>query len=126
MSQINEWNILVVEDEVDGQEVVQGMLGYFNIQTEVVGNAEDAIVHLENQSYTAVIIDLMLPGMDGVELVKRIRANRATADLPCIAITAYHTSAVKQNALNEGFDAFFAKPLDDTSFVRQVENIIRR
>lgn len=121
---MNNWKILVVEDEPDGQMVVAGMLNYFNVHVEPVGTAELAITALQESSYSAAVIDIALPGMDGLTLIRKIRQNPETANLPCIAITAYHTSAVKQQAIDAGFDAYFAKPLDDTAFIREVSRLI--
>lgn len=124
MTPLNKWHILVVEDEPDGQDVVAQILELYKISTEAVGTAEAALAWLEKTDYTAAIIDLNLPGMDGIELVRKIRADNILNDLPCIAITAYHTSAVKQQSLASGFDAYFAKPLDDTAFVRELERVV--
>ena len=121
---LRDWYVLIVEDEPDGQDVVAQILDIYNIATDIAGTAEEALDHLEHAEYTAVIIDLNLPGMDGIELIREIRAHSELSDLPCIAITAYHTSAVKQQALASGFDAYFAKPLDDTAFVRQLERVV--
>lgn len=126
MLPMNQWNVLIVEDEVDGQEVVQAILGYFNISADAVGTAEEAIVLLNKESYTAAIIDLGLPVMDGIELIGKIRNRQGSSDIPCIAITAFHTSQLKQEALAAGFDAYFSKPLDDTSFMRELDRIISR
>jgi CheY-like chemotaxis protein len=119
-------NVLVVEDEPDGREVVTGILGYFNIGTDTVECAEDAINYLAGNQYSAVVIDLALPGMDGMELLAAIRNSPETAHLPCVAITAFHTSAVKMQALEAGFDAYFPKPLDDAAFVQELGRIISR
>lgn len=124
MSDIKTWHVLVVEDEPDGQEVVHDILHYFNIRTDIAANAEDALRHLQQTTYTAVIIDLALPGMDGVALMEHIRNEARWQELPCIAITAYHTSVVKQKALAAGFSAYLAKPLDDTALVRTLDRII--
>jgi len=121
---MQDWNVLVVEDEPDGQVVVGGILSYFNINVESAGTGEDALKMLASKPYNAAIIDLMLPGIDGLSLVQTIRENPRIASLPCVAITAYHTSAVKQEALEKGFDAYFSKPLDDTSFVRELSRLI--
>src|SRR5690349_17312341 len=126
MLPMNQWHVLIVEDEVDGQEVVQAILGYFNISTDAVGTAEEAILLLNKNHYTAAIIDLGLPVMDGIELLSVIRNKPAIADIPCIAITAFHTSQLKQEALAAGFDAYFSKPLDDTGFMRELDRIISR
>jgi len=124
MSNLNKWHVLVVEDEPDGQDVVAQILNLYNISTAGSATAEDALESLEHRDYTAAIIDLNLPGMDGIELVREIRAHEALNALPCIAITAFHTSAVKQQALASGFDAYFPKPLDDTAFVRELERVV--
>ena len=124
MTQIKNWHVLVVEDDEDGQEVVQGILGYFNIGADVVATAEDSIERLQHYAYTAAVIDLGLPGIDGLELVRFIREQEAFASLPCVAITAYHTSKLKHESLEAGFNAYFAKPLDDTSFIRELDRVV--
>jgi len=62
--------------------------------------------------------------MNGIELITAIRENPNTKHLPCIAITAFHTTVVKQQAIEAGFDSYMAKPLDDTSFLRMVDNML--
>jgi CheY-like chemotaxis protein len=124
MTNLSKWHVLVVEDEPDGQDVVAQILELYKISTDAVETAEDALARLEQTEYTAAIIDLNLPAMDGIELVRQIRAHTVLSALPCIAITAYHTSAVKQQALASGFDAYFAKPLDDTAFARELERVV--
>jgi CheY-like chemotaxis protein len=126
MKSMNNWRVLVVEDEPDGQEVVKGILDYFNIATNAVGTAEEAVQALQSERYNAVVIDLALPDMDGMELVTAIRSNQDTASLPCIAVTAFHASLVKQQALQAGFDAYFPKPLGDTAFVEELNRIIQK
>jgi CheY-like chemotaxis protein len=121
---MQQWHVLIVEDEIDGQEVVREILNYFNISTDAVGTAEDALHFLGESTYTAAIIDLGLPGMNGIELLSAIRQIPTTQHIPCIAITAYHSSQLKHEVLEAGFDAYFPKPLDDTGFMRQLDHII--
>ena len=120
------WRILVVEDEPDGQEVVMDILDYHEIPSEAVGTAEEALKRLLRQSYDGVVIDLALPGMDGFGLVRAIREDERFATLPCIACTAFHTSMVKKEALDAGFNAYFPKPLDDHAFVRELKRLIHK
>jgi CheY-like chemotaxis protein len=121
-----DWRILVVEDEPDGQEVVCDILDYFNIPSEAVATAEDALKKLAHGHYDGVVIDLALPGMDGFGLLREIRGDPDIAHLPCIAFTAYHTSLVRQEALLAGFDSYFPKPLDDHAFVKELRRLIER
>ena len=123
MGTISNWRILVVEDEPDGQEVVKGILEHFNVSSTAVETAEEAVETLGNAQYNAVVIDLGLPGMDGLELIEAIRTNPGTAHLPCIAVTAFHTSAVKQQALKAGFNAYFPKPINDGAFVKELDRL---
>jgi two-component system, cell cycle response regulator DivK len=126
MVEMQEWRILVVEDEPDGQAVVSHLLNHFNIATVSAYTGEEAINSLESDDYTAAIIDLALPGIDGWGVLQSIRGNPRTAKLPCLAVTAFHTSQVRQQAIQAGFNAFFPKPLDDMTFVRELRNVIAK
>jgi CheY-like chemotaxis protein len=120
------WRILVVEDDPDGQVVVATILEHMNIPLDVAGNSTEAERFLFNirTRYNAVIIDLALPDKDGWELLSEIQAAPDTKDVPCIAVTAYHTSKLREEAVKAGFVAYFAKPIDSTSFIRQLEAIL--
>lgn len=117
-------SVLVVEDDRDGQEVIARMLFRAQISVEITGTAEDALHLLSANDHAAVIIDLALPGMDGFALHQRIRADDALKALPCVAITAFHTPTLKQRVMNEGFNAYFAKPLDDRRFIVTVGDLL--
>ena len=116
--------VLVVEDDPDGQELVARMLFRANIPVELTSNAEDALQLLSPSEHVAVVIDLALPGMDGFELLEHIRDDNDVQALPCVAITAFHTPALKQRAMQAGFDAYFPKPLDDNRFLSAMQRII--
>jgi CheY-like chemotaxis protein len=126
MSSFKDWLVLVVEDEIDGQEVVSGILSYMNIASEAVVTAEEALRRLEQRAYTAAVIDLALPGMNGWALLEAIRSNPQTANMPCVAMTAYHNSGVRQEAIQAGFNAYFPKPLEDTAFLRELTHVIQQ
>ena len=80
---------------------------------------------LSADGHATVVIDRALSGMDGFSLLKRIREDLSIAQLPCVAITAFHTPTLKQRALHEGFNAYFAKPLDDRRFIATVSDLLR-
>ena len=124
MSNMRDWKILVVEDEPDGQEVIAGMLKYFSVSTERAMTAEQALEFLSENTYTAAIIDIALPGMDGMELIKIIRNEDSYAEMPCIAVTAFHNSQVKHECLLAGFNVYFPKPIDDTNFLRALDRLL--
>ena len=118
--------VLIVEDDPDGQAMVSHIIGYLNIPHQVVGDAEDALQILKNgdDDYQAVIIDLQLPGKDGWELLADIRGSAEMRSLTCIAVTAFHTSKTREEAIKAGFNAYFSKPIDATHFLRELETIL--
>jgi len=118
------WHILVVEDDPDGQEVVAQILEHLNISYQLANDGEQAEALVNSNQFNAIIIDLALPGMDGWELLDAVRQLGNYQSVPCIAITAYHTSKTREDALNRGFDGYFAKPLDAMAFARGLEDII--
>src|SRR4051812_22860276 len=112
---MNNWQVLVIEDEFDSMEVVQGLLEHRGIPSVGVSSGEDALKALDNFDPTLIICDLALPGLNGWELLERIRSNPALQRVPLVAMTAYHTAELAEQAIEAGFSAYFAKPLDATS-----------
>ncbi|HRE46111.1 MAG TPA: response regulator [Aggregatilineales bacterium] len=113
--------VLVVEDDPDSQAVLAHILAHWNIIIDTVSDAANAQAMLAANSYQAVVIDLKLPDKDGWTLLRVIRESPFTADLFCVAITAYDRSYLDEDALNAGFDAYFAKPVDLAGLGRVLE-----
>jgi CheY-like chemotaxis protein len=120
----NEWRILVIEDEPDSIEVVREMFEYNGIQSWAAGTAEDALKMIPAVQPNVFVVDLTLPGMDGWTFLKTVRKNPATANIPAVAMTAFHSINLARQAIEAGFAAYFPKPLDSTSFVRELAKII--
>lgn len=116
--------ILVIEDDPDGQIVVATMLERLNIPIDVAGNATEAEPFLTDNEYSAIIIDLSLPGKDGWEILADIQEDQRLSAIPCVAVTAYHNSALRERAITAGFTAYFPKPIDGTTFARGLQAII--
>ena len=118
------WRVLVVEDDVDGQEVVGHILRHYNIAADIVSTGEEALDRLAADKYSLAIIDLALPQIDGWTLLASIKSNPAIAELPCIAVTAFHSAEVAVKAIDAGFKAYFPKPLDVGSFIRELQGAL--
>lgn len=116
--------ILVVEDDPDGQFVIARMLKQVNLEVVLASSAEEGWERLMEGVFSGAIIDLALPGKDGFQLLAQIRRHPSLRTLKCVAVTAYHTPALKQNALEVGFDAYFAKPLNRTLFIGAIEELM--
>jgi CheY-like chemotaxis protein len=124
MTNLQEWRVLIVEDEADSSEVVQGILEFHKIQSWWAGTAEEALEMMEEVAPNLLVVDLALPGMDGWGLLKRLRQDAATAQIPAVAVTAFHSSAVARQAIEAGFAAYFPKPIDTHAFVSELQRVL--
>lgn len=122
----NSLRLLIVEDDPDGQTVTATLLEHLNYPIDVAANAQEAEYHLfgTDNTYAAIIIDLALPDKNGWELLAEIKANPRTTEIPCIAVTAYHTFTMREETISAGFKAYFPKPIDATAFARQLEALL--
>lgn len=116
--------VLIVEDEADAGEIIEALLSHYQVQTELVGSAEAARDALESAPYDALIVDLFLPQMDGIEFLKWVRQQAATAQLPCIAVTAYNSSSLRRRALEAGYNRYFAKPVNPDDLIDALKSIL--
>jgi CheY-like chemotaxis protein len=121
---LREGYVLVVEDDPDGSEVVQTVLRLRGISSRAAANGEDALALLDQEIPNLVLVDLALPGMDGWGLLKAIHSRADTAHVPCVAFTAYHSLEVANAAIEAGFAAYFSKPIDTQTFVRDLEKLL--
>jgi CheY-like chemotaxis protein len=118
------WRVMIVEDEADSRAMVKELLEYYGITCLCMATAEDALQQLEDEHPTLIVTDLALPGMDGFALLRELQRRTDLNRVPRVAITAYHTVELAERAIEEGFDAYFAKPLDAASFVDDLRRII--
>ncbi len=118
--------VLLVDDDADGRTLLTHILLRAEIETEAVRSAEEAVSMLDRYKYDAVIIDLILPGMDGLELLRNIRRNLHTSRVCCVALTAFHSTSIEKQALDMGFDAYFVKPIEPRTFAAELLALIER
>lgn len=102
--------IIVVDDNVDAADTLAGMLKAQGHAVLVYYTAEDALHHATGTAPDAYLVDIGLPGMDGYELARQLRARPETADVQLIAITGYGQAQDREHALAAGFDQHLVKP----------------
>jgi CheY-like chemotaxis protein len=120
----NQWRVLVVEDEYDSIQLISKILGYYDIQVHVARHGEDCLAMVEQVQPTVIVTDLAMPHMDGWQTLAALRSNPGTRHIPVVAITAYGSADVAEDALKAGFDAYFPKPVDPRSFVKSLTEIV--
>lgn len=119
-----EYQVLVVEDEPDSMEMLQGILEYHGIRSVGASTAEEALNILEDFQPNLIVMDLALPGMDGWTLLQQLRA-AGQSGVRYVAVTAYHSANVAAEAIEAGFDAYFSKPIDPPTFVDELLSILQ-
>ena len=120
----SKWQILIVEDEHDSSQMVADILRYHGIEVYQVGNGHECLAIIHKVEPTLVVMDLAMPKKDGWQTLHELRADAATSYIPVVAITAYHSASVAEDAIAAGFNAYFPKPIEPTSFVFELERIV--
>jgi two-component system, sensor histidine kinase and response regulator len=109
---MNSRSILVVEDNLTSQYILKQLLAKFGYRAHIASSAEEALASASFTRYDAILLDLMLPGMDGMECAKRLREIDKIKDIytPIIALTAMTDQ--REACLGVGMDAYLTKPYD--------------
>ena len=118
--------ILVVEDNEKNRRLVRDVLtfkGYQVIETE---RGEDGVRLAKERLPKLVLMDIQLPGINGIEALRQIRADEATRAIPVLAVTASVMDRDRQTIMAAGFDGYQAKPLSVKEFLAAVESILAR
>jgi two-component system phosphate regulon response regulator PhoB len=118
--------ILVVEDEPAIQELISCNLELAGHQALRAENAEQALEMVRTALPDLVVLDWMLPGMSGIELARRLRADRRTHEVPVIMLTARADEADKLTGLESGADDYLVKPFSPRELNARVKAVLRR
>jgi two-component system alkaline phosphatase synthesis response regulator PhoP len=115
--------VLVVEDEASIASFVSLYLKNAGYGVKAVSNGGDALAQVENEQPALIVLDLMLPDMDGIEVCRRIRQRR---DIPILMLTARDEDVDKIIGLEVGADDYMTKPFNPRELVARVKSILRR
>ena len=115
--------IMVVDDEMHIRELVRFYLDKAGFDTIEAANAEEALNIVENQYIDLAVVDIMMPGMDGFELVEQMRQYR---EFPVIMLTAKSQSKDKLRGFSLGIDDYVTKPFDPDELMARVKTILKR
>lgn len=118
--------ILIIEDNEKNRKLCRDVLqvkGYRTIESE---SAEDGLTLAVEKSPALILMDIQLPGMDGITAMKQLKADASTKNIPVIAITASAMTNNRQAMLAEGFDGYQTKPISLKDFLGEVERVLKR
>ena len=107
-------DILIVNDNLEIQKIIQILLTGEGFRVTEAEDGEQALQNLKKVGFDLIILDIMMPGMDGVESMKRIKKLEAEKyrHIPIVVLTANATVDARRMFFDEGFDAFLAKPIE--------------
>ena len=117
--------ILVVDDVPANVKLLEARLSaeYFEVST--AANGFDALLLCGRDAFDVVLLDVMMPGLDGFEVCRRLKADPATAHVPVVLVTALDRSADRVRGLEAGADDFLTKPVDELALVARVRSLVR-
>src|SRR6266481_1375109 len=118
--------ILVVEDDPDIAELVERYLSKAGFSTDRVASGRDALDAIALKAPDLLVLDLMLPHLDGLEICRRVRAHDKTANIPIIMLTARAEESERIVGLELGADDYLAKPFSPNELVARVRALLRR
>ncbi len=117
--------ILIVEDEPNIAKSLNFLLARAEFDVETVADGVVALGRLQAEIYSAVVLDIMLPGMDGFEVLKAIRSDDRLADLPVIVLTAKGQTNDRKTAEAIGATAFITKPFSNAEVVARIRELAK-
>ena len=116
--------ILIVEDEVHLAEALRQILWEEKYKTDVVYDGDDGFEYAMSNAYDAIILDIMLPGQNGIEVVRRLRAEKN--NVPILLLTAKDEVSDKVRGLDAGADDYMTKPFSQEELLARLRAILRR
>jgi two-component system cell cycle response regulator DivK len=117
--------VLIVEDNEKNMKLVRDVLQVKGYTTLEAGTAEDGLKIARERIPDLILMDIQLPGMSGIDALKALRAEPATAAIPVIAITASVMQQDRQQIVSAGFDGFIEKPVNLRNLLESVEKAVR-
>lgn len=116
--------ILIVDDNLANLKLVSFLLTAKGYEVSTALNAEEALATLDARRPRLILMDLQLPGMDGLELTRSLKSRATTRSIPVIAVTAFAMKGDEQKALDAGCDAYITKPIDTRQLPRVVASLL--
>ena len=117
--------VLVVDDIEANVKLLEARLTVEYFETLTARNGEEALQICASEGVDVVLLDVMMPGMDGFEVCRRIKADPKTQHIPVIMVTALDQPSDKVKGLEAGADDFLTKPVDDIALITRVKNLSR-
>ena len=117
--------ILIVEDNPVNLKLTKVLLVKEGYEVKTAGNAEDALTVLAGFKPKLILMDLQLPGMDGLTLTRKLKGQPETKDIQIVALTAYAMKGDDEKAREAGCRGYITKPIDTQAFPKQIAEYLK-
>ena len=117
--------LLIVDDEPQVRKLLETLLQYDGYHTLSVGSGEEALALVAEQPPDLILLDIMMPGMDGFEVASRLKGDPATANIPIIMLSALSEPDARLSGLQTGAEEFISKPVERVELWLRVRNLLR-
>ena len=117
--------ILLVEDNPVNRRLAIFLLRSQGYQVREATSALEAFEILKTEPFDLIVMDIQLPGMDGLEATTKLRAEPATAEIPVVAVTSYAMAGDREKALAAGCSGYVTKPIDKTIFLAEISRHLK-
>ena len=118
--------ILIVEDNVANQLLASAVLEREGYRVEVASSSDEALDRLKIQAPDLILMDVQLPGIDGLSLTRLLKADERTASIPVVALTALAMRGDRERTLDAGCAGYISKPIDTRTFAAEVRKYLSR
>ncbi len=116
--------ILVIDDNLINLKLIRVILTKKGYEVQTATNAMEALSLLETIHPSLILMDIQLPGMDGLTLTRKIKATPRTSTIPIVALTAYAMKGDEQKTRDAGCDGYISKPIDVESFITMITHLV--
>lgn len=118
--------VLAVDDDEDSRELLKILLEQHNARVTTAGSAREALAQIESAAFDVLMSDVGMPGEDGYELIRKVRAlpSLAAARVPAIALTGFARREDQQRALDAGFNAHVTKPIEPENLIQKIKSVL--
>jgi len=117
--------VLIVDDELHNRRVLEVMLGQEGFDLVTASSGEEALAMVAEHPPDLILLDIMMPGMDGYRVVSRLKGDAASRNIPIIIITALDDREARMRGLSAGAEDFLTKPVDRAELYMRVRNLLR-
>lgn len=122
---VSSWTVLIVDDQPDNLAIARKVLGFGGAKIYTAENGVGGLKALEEVQPSFILLDLSMPEMDGWEMLRKVRMNPVTQDIPVIALTAHAMSGDRERVMDAGFDGYIAKPFRLSTFMSEILRCFR-